>query len=1140
MMMQGRRPVGLRYRFPLILVAVVILTVLVTSVALAATETEVVSARMMSVPAATGGTQMVQDLAASGQVLVQLRPGTTAQELQDRLAATNCTLKRIIPNTPIAVVGLPQGMSVNQGMTVWAAESIALVAEPDRVAYAAVVPNDPLYDSQYHWDLLSAPTGWDVSTGTPGTIVAVCDSGYDPDHEDLAGKWWVNQAEAAGQADVDDDNNGFVDDINGWDFVSSDNDPDAGPPASASPGEYGPDQVSHGTHVAGLIGALSNNAVGVTGHDWQTQIMAVRVLDEMGFGFVSGFISGIQYAVDNGADVINLSLISGYTQSVTPVISNAHAAGVVVVAAAGNFSMIMTDDPGTWWSPVCNDGPNVGTDNFVLGVAATDENDVAADFTHRDASGYDFVDVCAPGVQILSTMYENPAFADLNNLYGFMSGTSMACPIAAGLAALVKAQFPAFDADAIINQIRVSADDISDQNPLIADTLGEGRINTAGALGLDVPPDPVDNLVARDTVGDEGGSITVTWGLPPQDDDDVTGYNVLRASESTTIPNTPGSFSQVANLVPGTSVYIDAPVPDDTPYWYQVVTLDESNAVPSSVAGPARARDDLAPDPIENLVAVDTQADEGGAITLSWLGYEPPDDLGEYRIYRAEADITDVSDMTPLSTLGANASLHYVDSTTADGTEYWYAVTAVDDVGNEETQVNAAGPVISNPNFSFSFRPGMSIIAVGAIPSAAGMDDIDDILGLDPAGDANLAYWDPTLNGGEYVLWSQTPGAAAFGHQLGRSWWLNTDATIVVNITGEAAPEGDFEKQVVGGWNQIGNPFPNQINFSATEVTGIGQGTPVSLGTSNQLGYTRDYAWGYNTRTNSYQLIAGADLPFATKFLDKGRGALFLTKRPATLLLKRQVIPAAADEAQAAEFDGWALRLMAETQGMADTDNFVGVCANADEVSGMVSPPRPDADLDLYFVRPAADGARIATDFVGPEAATEWEVRVACAVPNATVRLSWPDLTELPADVRPMLVDNATGRTTYLRTSTGYTYEVGDEPTERSFTLRVAENGAGALAINTLSAGATFGGAEIVYALSQDASVELEVLNIAGVTVRRILSGRAQQAGPQQVAWDGRNASGSNAPSGTYIIRVTARSEDGQQVSAIRSLQLDR
>ncbi|MFW5868666.1 MAG: FlgD immunoglobulin-like domain containing protein, partial [Armatimonadota bacterium] len=505
------------------------------------------------------------------------------------------------------------------------------------------------------------------------------------------------------------------------------------------------------------------------------------------------------------------------------------------------------------------------------------------------------------------------------------------------------------------------------------------------------------------------------------------------------------------------------------------------------------------------------------------------------------SEFTDVADLEPIVTRDPGESLHYVDrDNVVDGAEYWYAVTGVDDHDNEETEVQSAGPVIANPNFAFSYPSGLSIISVGAVPSDADLNDINDILGLDLDGEADLAYWDATRDGGEYVVWSETPGASVFRQQLGRSWWLNTPASLLINVAGQTAPEGDFERPVVAGWNQIGNPFPGQIDFIATEVTGIGEGTPVDLKTSNQLGYTRDYAWTYDTRTNSYRLIAGPELPFATQTIDAGRGALFLARRPATLLLKRQVLPAANAETETAEFDGWALRLVAETPGMADTDNFVGVAENAAEVSGMVSPLRPDADLDLYFTRPGADGARMATDFVGPDSAREWEVRVACAAPQATVRLSWPDLSELPADVRPMLIDNQTGRSIYLRTSTGYTYEVGDEATERSFTLRIADEGAGALAINTLSAGSAEGRAQVVYTLSQDAAVDVEVLNIAGVTVRRLIAGRAQEAGPQQITWDGRNASGSNAPNGRYIIRVTARSDDGQQVSAIRSLQLER
>jgi flagellar hook assembly protein FlgD len=137
-------------------------------------------------------------------------------------------------------------------------------------------------------------------------------------------------------------------------------------------------------------------------------------------------------------------------------------------------------------------------------------------------------------------------------------------------------------------------------------------------------------------------------------------------------------------------------------------------------------------------------------------------------------------------------------------------------------------------------------------------------------------------------------------------------------------------------------------------------------------------------------------------------------------------------------------------------------------------------------------------------------------------------------------VDEDSGRAIYLRTTTGYTYEVGDEAAERHFTLRISDGDAGALTIGALSAETAGGRAQIVYTLSADATVDVEVLNIAGITVRRLVGERAQTAGPQQLTWDGRNNAGSAVPAGAYLVRITARSESGQQVSAVRSLQLGR
>ncbi|MGC9316486.1 MAG: S8 family serine peptidase [Armatimonadota bacterium] len=1084
-----------------------------------------------------GGVQMIPDEAVSGQVLVRIAPTASEEDLQNLLEDTGCTLKQVIPNTPIAVFGLPKGMSVTDGVQMLSGRSPLVDVEPDRIVHLSVEPNDPLYGDQYHWPLMASPAGWDVQTGSASVVVAVVDSGYDADHPDLADRYWVNNAEASGQPGVDDDGNGFVDDVNGWDFVEDDGDPDAGP----DPGEaYIPGYTAHGTHVAGIIGAATDNGEGVAGHDWNCALMTCRVFNPAGQASWSGLFSANQYAIDNGADVINMSLGGPYSDMWDPVIQNAHAAGVVVVCAAGNESWVFQDDPNTWMSPVCNDGPNLGEDNYVIGVAATDSNDMAADFTNRDASSYKFVDVSAPGVDVLSTWYYDPSFFGLDVRYNAISGTSMACPVVAGLASLVRAQFPSFSVDDIVTQIRESTDDISEENPLTFQTLGTGRVNTALAMGLDLPPDPATNVQAFDTMNDEGGSITVTWSLPDQDDKDVVQYNVLRAGETEPGSETPGTFSQIAQLEPGTNFFIDAPVPDETPFWYQIVTLDASNSVPSEIAGPAEARDDLAPPPIETLAAVDTQADDGGSISLSWFGYDYPDDLVEYRIYRAVATFSDVTEMATIATVAIDEGQHYVDDTTEDGTQYWYAVTGVDDHGNEEKTVEPAGPAVSNPNFAFNYPPGLSIISVGAVPAPPASNEITDILGIGAEGNANLAYWDPTMEGGGgYILYSERPTSSVFNQSLGRAWWLKSERSLLVNVSGEAAGEGNFQKQVVAGWNMLGNPFVQDLDFAATEVTGVGQGTPISLQTSNQLGYTRDYAWTYDAFKRSYQLITGTKLPFATATLKKGRGALFLARRPATLILKRTAAPAQVANEEPEPLEGWVLQIAAEAEGVADTDNFLGVSPRAAELNGVVSPPRPDADLDLYFVRPASNGARLATDFTDAEGG-EWTMRVACAMPGATVRLSWPDLTTLPAGIRPVLVDETTGESVYLRTSTGYTYDVGAEPTERQFTLRVAQEGSQPLAICALGAVGGEAGAEIVYTLGRAASVDIEILNIAGRTVRRLLSDRQQAAGTQQVVWDGRSSAGTVVPGGTYLVRVTARDADGRQTSAVRCLQLGK
>ncbi|MFB2934684.1 S8 family peptidase [Aerosakkonemataceae cyanobacterium BLCC-F154] len=258
------------------------------------------------------------------------------------------------------------------------------------------------------WDLdaIKAPETWSKGYTGQGIVVAVVDSGVDYKHSDLDGNIWVNPREIAGNQ-KDDDGNGYIDDIRGWDFVTDDNDP--------------MDLDGHGTHVAGTI-AAEKNGFGATGVAPNAKIMPIRVLDGSGNGSVMDVAAGIRYAADNGAKVINLSLGGPYgTAAEASAIKYAAEKGAVVVSAAGNERQLQPGYPARYAS------------HFGIAVGAVNRNNQKASFS--DLAGtlpLDYVD--APGVSIYSTF--------LGNSYRNMSGTSMASPHIAGVAALVLSANP--------------------------------------------------------------------------------------------------------------------------------------------------------------------------------------------------------------------------------------------------------------------------------------------------------------------------------------------------------------------------------------------------------------------------------------------------------------------------------------------------------------------------------------------------------------------------------------------------------------------------------------------------------------------------------------------------------------------------
>ncbi|MDJ0509055.1 MAG: S8 family serine peptidase [Crocosphaera sp.] len=292
----------------------------------------------------------------------------------------------------------------------------AAVAEAINQEPFADVPD--LGGDSWGADLVKAPEVWNAGYTGEGVVVAVLDTGVDRNHNDLKDNIWKNTGEIAGNG-IDDDENGFVDDVYGWNFASDHNDT--------------LDVHSHGTHVAGTIAGIKND-FGVTGIAYDAQIMPVKVLGDDGSGSYEGVAQGIRYAADNGADVINMSLGGSYdSDAVRLAVEYAANKGVIVVSAAGNDSDTTT----------MGHYPAAYATEWGLAVGAVDDNNNMAYFSnHVGETKLSYI--TAPGVDVLST---TP-----NNSYDSYSGTSMAAPHVAGVIALMLEANP-YLTDAQVRQI---------------------------------------------------------------------------------------------------------------------------------------------------------------------------------------------------------------------------------------------------------------------------------------------------------------------------------------------------------------------------------------------------------------------------------------------------------------------------------------------------------------------------------------------------------------------------------------------------------------------------------------------------------------------------------------------------------------
>lgn len=352
-------------------------------------------------------------------------------------------------------------------LTAWARTNGVQSVNVNAVRTLAKTPNDPLYGAAENWGFpkISTDRAWDVGTGTSSTIVAVIDSGIDWDHPDLVGNMWKNPNEIEGDG-IDNDNNGWVDDVYGVDTINGDGNP--------------MDDLGHGTVCAGLIGAVGDNAVGLTGVNWTTRLMAVKVMDAAGNVPLNAEIAGIQYVINQkiaGQNVVAANCSYGdyaFVQQQFDALNQLAQSGVVIVAAAGNDA---NDNDLLPFYPASYDIPGL------ISVAASNTADALTAFSNF---GLVSVDLAAPGENVLSTRSSlaNPfvyPFYNGDPNYTVSSGTSVAAPFVAGTAALLKSLKPSASTQQVKDAILGGVDKIP---ALTRQVVTGGRLNVANAVTL--------------------------------------------------------------------------------------------------------------------------------------------------------------------------------------------------------------------------------------------------------------------------------------------------------------------------------------------------------------------------------------------------------------------------------------------------------------------------------------------------------------------------------------------------------------------------------------------------------------------------------------------------------------------------------
>ncbi len=533
---------------------------------------------------------------------------------------------------------VPETIGTDRAISILLSNPVVQYAVRNNIHYINdLFPDDPKFNKQ--WPLhntgqdggtpdadMDAPEAWDLFTGSPNIVVAVLDTGVDYNHEDLAANIWTNPGEIPGNG-IDDDGNGYTDDIYGWDFAYDDSDP--------------MDIHGHGTACSGVIGGVGNNGIGVSGINWNVSIMCVKVLDDGGSGTTADIINGIDYATENGAYLTSNSYgcYFCYNDAMRDAIERANAAGKLFTAAAGNYG-VSTDIYGHY--PSSYDNANI------ISVTATDRND-----NQIYNYGPTTVDMAGYSPEITTTIPGNGYTETFN-------GTSAACPHVAGVAALTWGYEPGLTHMEVKTRLMETVRLVPSLTGLC---VTGGNVNAFNALSAGgPPPEPPAAPTSLTATASACDQIDLTW---TDNSDDEDGFKIERSENGV-------DFNQIDTVGENVTTYSDTGLAEATQYWYRVRAYNAGgDSAYSDIDDATTPPCPAPPNAPSNLTANAVACDQ---IDLAWI-----DNSNDEDGFSIERSIDNVN-FAEIGTVAPNVT-SYSDTTVEGNTTYYYRVRAWNENG---------------------------------------------------------------------------------------------------------------------------------------------------------------------------------------------------------------------------------------------------------------------------------------------------------------------------------------------------------------------------------------------------------------------------------------------------------------------------